>query len=412
MTYWKWLLQRLRQKLWWQAVLYGILGVITAFLATLTEEYFPWEFSLAISTEEVSGLLGIISSSMLAVTTFSLGAMTSAFGGASSNVTPRATKLLMEDRLTHNVLSTFIGTFVFSIVGIVVLSTGSYGEQGRAVLFIITVFVIALIVVQLLRWVNHLISLGRVGATIERVEQAALSAMIERQEKPYLGANPWWDATPPEGAQPLKAEAVGYIQFVDISLLSEIAEREELQLYLPVNSGTLVYPDTPLLWVCGDLSEELIAELHDQFVLEPSRNFEQDPRFGLAVMAEIGSRALSPATNDAGTALDVIGRLTRLMVQWSKGREEADVEYPRLYLRPLSDADMFEDAFMIMTRDGAHLVEIQLRLHKSLAALQRIGSKRFRAAAAEQARLALARAEASEMFPEDLKRIKEVMQTC
>lgn len=205
---------------------------------------------------------------------------------------------------------------------------------------------------------------------------------------------------------------MGYIQFVDISLLSEIAEREELQLYLPVNSGNLVYPDTPLLWVCGELSEELIAELHCQFVLEPSRNFEQDPRFGLAVMAEIGSRALSPATNDAGTALDVIGRLTRLMVQWSKGRENDEVEYPRLHMRPLSDEDLFEDAFMIMARDGAHLVEIQLRLHKSLAALQRIGSKNFRAAAAEQARLALARAEVSDMFPEDLKRIKEVMQAC
>src|SRR5690554_7197137 len=109
---------------------------------------------------------------MLAVTTFSLGVMTSAFGAATTNVTPRATKLLMEDRLTQNVLSTFIGAFLFSIVGIIVLKTGSYGERGRAVLFLITIVVIGLVVIQLLRWINHLISLGRVGTTIDRVEAA------------------------------------------------------------------------------------------------------------------------------------------------------------------------------------------------------------------------------------------------
>lgn len=54
---------------------------------------------------------------MLAVTTFSLGAVTSAFGAATNNVTPRATKLLMEDKVTHNVLSTFIGALSSASLG-------------------------------------------------------------------------------------------------------------------------------------------------------------------------------------------------------------------------------------------------------------------------------------------------------
>ena len=62
---------------------------------------------------------------MLAVTTFSLNVMTSAYGSAANNVTPRATRLLREDPVTQNVLSTFIGSFLFSIVGIVVLKTGA-----------------------------------------------------------------------------------------------------------------------------------------------------------------------------------------------------------------------------------------------------------------------------------------------
>ena len=39
------------------------------------------------------------------------------------------------------------------------------------------------------------------------------------------------------------------------------------------------------------------------------------PVFGLCVLAENASRALSPAVNDPGTAIDVIGRGVRLLAQ-------------------------------------------------------------------------------------------------
>lgn len=408
MNYWRWVMGKLHRQLWWQAVAYGLVGIGTALLALWAELVFPWEPPWKISRDAVSSLLTIISSSMLAVTTFSLGAMTGAFGAVTANVTPRATLLLMEDRLTHNVLSSFIGAFVFSIVSIIVLQTGSYGERGRAVLFIFTIAILAIIVIQLLRWINHLISLGRVSATIERVEAAARAALQERLSVPYLGANGWFADSPlPQGAQPVLARTISYLQFIDMEKLSQIAEANDLQIYIGANAGAFLYEDTPLAWVIGEMNAEIEADVHDQFVTGSNRSFEQDPRFGLIVMAEIGSRALSSATNDAGTALDVIGRLTRLLALWSKGRSDADVLYPRLHLRPLSDADLFDDAFLILGRDGAHLIEIQLRLQKSLAALQRMGSPEFQAAASRHGALILARGKASPMLPEDLAHLAE-----
>ena len=187
MNYWHWIYERVKRQLWWRAVAFGIAGMFTAVLALVVERVFPWEIPFNLSPDAVDSLLNIIASSMLAVTTFSLGVMTAAFGAATTNVTPRATKLLMEDELTNNVLATFIGAFLFSIVGIIVLKTGSYGERGRAVLFLFTIVVIGLVVIQLLRWINHLISLGRVGTTIDRVEQATSAALTERLAVPYLG---------------------------------------------------------------------------------------------------------------------------------------------------------------------------------------------------------------------------------
>lgn len=190
MRRWQWQLVQLSRRLWVRASLIGLLGVVAALSAVLTERYLPWRLPGNIGADAVESLLTIIASSMLAVTTFSLSTMVGAFGAATSSASPRATTLLIEDRLTQNVLSSFLGSFLFAIVGIVVLKTGAYGPQGRAVLFGVTIFVIALIVVMLLRWINHLILFGRLGETTARVEAAARPSLAARIATPWLGARP------------------------------------------------------------------------------------------------------------------------------------------------------------------------------------------------------------------------------
>lgn len=279
-------------------------------------------------------------------------------------------------------------------------------------LFLITIVVIGLVVIQLLRWINHLISLGRVGTTIDRVEAATSAAIAERLAVPYLGANPWFDpATLPADAVAVYARAIGYIQFIDVRAIAQLCDEAECEAYLPSNPGTFVFEDTVVAWLHAPngLPEHFAGRINDHFIIETTRSFDQDPRFGLAVMAEIGSRALSPATNDPGTAIDVIGRLTRLLSRWAEGRQDVPVDFPRLHLHPLSEADLFEDAFMLMARDGAGLIEVQLRLQKSLAALQRQGSSAFREAAAAQSALALERSEAALSCDTDRRRLRELV---
>ncbi|WEK03374.1 MAG: DUF2254 domain-containing protein [Candidatus Devosia phytovorans] len=397
MTRWRWLLLQISRRLWVRATLIGLIGVAAAILAAVVEKYVPWEMPASIDAAAVDGLLNIIATSMLAVTTFSLSVMTSAYGAATSNVTPRATKLVMEDRVTQNVLSTFIGTFLFGIVGIIVLRVGAYGDRGRVILFGVTILVIVLIVVTLLRWIDHLTRLGRVGETTTRVEEATRAAIEERITSPYLGGVPLPDGEtrPSEGASVVLPDAIGYVQHIDVAALNRIAEGIESKIRIVLNPGAFVYADTVLAWFDaknGPDTEHKKA-IRQAFTIAAERSFDQDPRFGLAVMSEIASRALSPATNDPGTAIDVIGRTTRLMSIWADRPEKADdPEYLSVMVAPLSDSDLFEDAFMLVARDGAGLIEVQMRLQKSLLALGRIGGKAFRMAARSQAELAMDRA--------------------
>jgi uncharacterized membrane protein len=49
------------------------------------------------------------------------------------------------------------------------------------------------------------------------------------------------------------------------------------------------------------------------FVIGDMRYFDEDPRFGLTLPA---SRALSPAVNDPGTAIQIISSYVRLFSLW------------------------------------------------------------------------------------------------
>lgn len=92
----------------------------------------PESVSVKVGAEAVDNILNILASSMLAVTTFSLSIMVTAYGSTTTNVTPRATRLVVEDVTTQNVLATFIGSFLFSLVGIIALNMGAYGERGES----------------------------------------------------------------------------------------------------------------------------------------------------------------------------------------------------------------------------------------------------------------------------------------
>ncbi|SOE89046.1 Uncharacterized membrane protein [Caballeronia arationis] len=398
---WQWLLRRISKRLWFRAGLFSLLGVATALLGLAFKQYIPDHLSARVGADAVDNILGIIASSMLAATTFSLNIMVTAYGSATSNVTPRATPLLVEDATTQNVLATFIGSFLFSLVGIIALSTGLYGNNGRVVMFAVTIGVIVLIVYTLLRWIDHLARLGRLSETTDRVEAAATEALTERLKHPYLGGSPLTDIPP--AARAVRATAVGYVEHVDMPALGKLTTESNSALYLQVLPGSFVDHNTVLARVEG-IDESGDEALRAAFSIGVRRSFEQDPRFGLSVLAEIASRALSPAVNDPGTAIEVIGRGVRVLSLWGtriETEEEIELNCRRVFVPGLQVDDLFDDFFGPIARDGAALVEVGMRLQKALALLGQNDELGYAASSVRHAVLALKRAELALVLDED-----------
>jgi uncharacterized membrane protein len=398
---WLWLASQLARRMWFRATLFSILAVATALVAIVLGPYIPSNLPTKIGADAVDNILGIIASSMLAVTTFSLSTMVSAYSAATSNVTPRATRLVMEDTTTQNVLATFVGSFLYSLVGIIALSTGAYGSTGRVVLFVVTAGVIVLIVVTLLRWIDHLSRLGRVTETTARVEKAAADAMRMRHESPYMGGRPLADV--PKAARPINASQIGYVQHLDVGQLSKIAERGGGTIFASATPGAFVSPTEPIAWADALDQDEQESEIRACFTIDDVRSFDQDPRFGASVLAEIASRALSPAINDPGTAIDVIGRAVRILSIWAEPSDpQQETQFPRVHVPAIDVADLFDDLFTPIARDGAGIIEVGVRLQKALKILSQLGPANFAEDAARHSVLALKRAETALPLEQDI----------
>lgn len=402
----RWLLQQTLRRTWVRVVAFAVLAVVTVVATRLLAPWIPADWAERIGADAVDQVLGILASSMLAVTTFSLSIAVSAYASASSGATPRATRLLQEDRTTQNVLATFLGAFLFGLVGIILLKAGYFNEGGRLVLFATTIIVVAGVVAALLRWISHLMRFGRMSDTLDRVEDAATAALEARLAMPYLGGRPWRTGDAPADAAPVHADAVGYVQHVDMAALAEVGERLNADCHVAVLPGGFIHHGTVLVHLSGNAPDEAACDaVRGAFTTARDRTFEQDPRFGAIVLAEIASRALSPAVNDPGTAISVLGRLVRLLSRWAEP-VEPEIRYPRLHVPPILPADLLDDGFGPIARDGAAMVEVQCHLQEALAALASRAPTVFAEAARAQSARALAHAEAALALSADRDRLR------
>ena len=402
----KFFYNRISERLWIRPLVACVLSIAIVFLTKEVDNYGIDRFVPEINTNSIEMLLSIIASSMLMIATFAVGSMVTAYSSASTTATPRSFPLVISDDKSQNALSAFIGTFIFSIIAFMALKNEYYGKSARFAVFVLTLLILGLVIITFIRWVDSIARLGRLGEIINKVEAATDSALQRRRLAPTLGGVPAGQLKPL--GQAVYGDSIGYVQRIDIISLQAIAEKSQLRITVAALPGTFCSPGRAIAYVTtdsGTLSEKDTNQIAKKFLIDGDRTFDEDPRFGLIVLSEIAIRALSPAINDPGTAIDVIGTLVRLFTHWSETVEDEDrqnFKYDRVAVPEISLWDMFDDAFNAIAREGAGAIEVVIRLQKAFQALASIGDPRVRDVAKLHARLALARAERKLNLPEDL----------
>ena len=410
------LVRRLREysrKLWVRVLVMGFSSLVALAVAQVVEDFVPRELSQSLNGVAADRLLDVIANAMLAGTIFAITVMVSVYRSSSTQWTPRVHRLIIQDRTTQNTLAVVIGAYVYALVAIILRELGVFDDDSAFVLFVMTVLVLGVIVLYLIRWVLHLQGFGSLINTTRQIEDVTRAEFRDRLANPCLGARALTGEAPKEG-EIIRAAESGYIQQIYPEALNSMAKAHGVALYLSRNIGAFVFVNAPLASAVRTGPPE--DEDHDLDSLEKAvranirlgdvRTFEQDPRFGLLVMGEIGSRALSPGVNDPGTAIDVVTRIGRILSDYTdETGSERENPLDHLHVAPLDPVDLLQDGFGALSRDGAGVVEVQQRLQQTFTALMRHPDRGLRDAARDIAERELRRALDAIAFGPDRARL-------
>lgn len=408
----KLLWRRLRQQLWWRPAWWSAVAVAATAVSASADAWLPARWLPPLQDGVVDDLLHIMASSMLAVSTFALSVLVGAYASAANAGTPRATRLVVADPRSQRAVAAFLAAFIFAVVGLIALGTGHFGRPARLMLFACALAVLAWVIWSFMLYIDVISRIGRVSHTIEAVEQAARQALLRQARRPLDGARP--ADGPPAGARPLHAGSTGHVQFVDVPALQKACVEHDLQVHVAAVAGDLVHPAAPLLWMRPDPGPgEARSALEAAFVIGPERTVEQDAGFGLIVLGEIAQRALSPAVNDPGTAIAVLGSLTRLLIEAvAAAGEDPDAESTpdRVSAPPTALANLVPVAYGPVARAALGQPDVMVQLMTHLGALAANAGPDLAEAARRLASETVARAERQAADPVDLQTVRQRMQ--
>tara|TARA_R110000782_G_scaffold19101_14_gene52122 strand:+ start:20028 stop:21290 length:1263 start_codon:yes stop_codon:yes gene_type:complete len=408
-------LNRLTERLWVRPLLMCLISVAGAFVAKLYE-YTPMaDATPTLSYDSVKVLLTTMAGSMLVIATFAVGSMVASYASAATKATPRTFPLVVSDDASQNALSIFMGAFIFSLIALLVLENDFYTDPGRTALLALVVIVFGVVVVTFVRWVDSIARLGRLGTIIDKTERVTEKALVRRRDEPRMRCAPVGDDA--GAGVPITAGTIGYVQQVSVDALQRAAEEAGVRIRVLALPGAFVGPGRDLARVIGGSPDQPACDDEDTladcvraaFRVGSRRTFDDDPRFGLIVLAEIADRALSPGINDPGTAIDIIGSMVRLFAIWAEEPDAGcgEVKFDRVEVPELAAIDLLDDAFTPIARDGAAMLEVAVRVQKALASIAAIGRPDLREGAVRHARVALERAEEAMTHAADIRAVRE-----
>ncbi len=314
-----WRREALRTNLWLVPTVEIVLAA-ALFAGTYALDRAAYDGSLHFPSWVISGsadaarqILTTIAAAVITVVTlvFSITIVTLTL--ASTQFGPRMLRNFIRDRITQLTLGSFVATFVYAILALISIGPGSHGEFVPHLSITVTMVLVILDVGVLVVFIDHIaksIQLPQVIASIA----GDLSRAIEAEVAP---PGPDAPKTGPslsemlvrldEDSAVVSAPSSGYLQYVSLGTLVDIASRSHAVIRLLRRPGHFVVEGEPLANVWPAAAAPGVARaLGGAHATGPHRTLTQDLSFAVDQLVEIAIRALSPAVNDTFTALACI----------------------------------------------------------------------------------------------------------
>ncbi len=286
-------------------------------------------------------ILGTLITSIVSLTVFSFSMVMVVLNGAAARLTPRVLPGLISDTRNRVILGIYLGSLLYYLLLISTINKNepaSIPSIGLLLALLLGIVSLAMFVV-FIRSVSQSI---QVDWILNQLFTGA-SANLEKRKRRIANVpgvpndNDWWC---------LPAVRPGYLREVNEKRLGELLRKRNLQAVIQVEPGFFLVQGHPLIRSSEPLSEEDQQRAIDCFDFHNNEFADANISYGMRQMAEIAVKAVSPATNDPGTAMRAVN-LISVLLQRLGGVPPFDVGcvdqgQPRLFYPQLAMARMLE----------------------------------------------------------------------
>ncbi len=298
---------------------------------------------------------------------------------ASTQFGPRMLRNFIRDRGTQVTLGTFVATFVYSVLVLASIGTGSHGDFvphiGVTVTFVLMVADLAV----LIYFIHHTaisIQLPQVIASIAADLAEAIREQGGGSTEAHLKAGPTTVellTRAEAGGSVLLAPASGYVQFIKHRALVRLAAEADAVISLEHRPGHFIVRGHRFATVWPPEAAPLVRQaLGRAHVTGPYRTLSQDVSFGIDQLVEIAIRALSPAVNDpftAMTCIDWLGEnLCKIVTGWHPARVYRDDQgFIRVIAAEPSYERLVQRSFEKIRQSSLGMPAVMIRMLEALA---------------------------------------------
>lgn len=278
----------------------------------------------------------------------------------SQQVTPRALRNFLGDRLTQSLAGAFVGIFAYCLLVLRAVRESDEGFEGFVPSLSVTIGIALGIVALalLLYFIHHIARSIQVGTLAGEVAHSTLAALDRLYPAPFgepTGervrdvVQAWERERDPQVVFPGRP---GYVQTIALGELAAGLDEPGLRVHLPVTPGQFVSEADPIgvVWN-GRSAERAEAVLRAAVVVTSERNVEQDALYGVRQLADMSIKALSPSVNDPTTAWTCIhylrAILERLAARALPGEVRHYEEQDLVVVAPTTSFEEYVDAAFV-----------------------------------------------------------------
>lgn len=258
-----------KEKIWITRALYSIGAILLSLGAFYLDllvvgkfvDYIPSIFLTKV--DEGQTILGILTAAMLTMMTFTFSTVLVVLTMYSSQFSPRAPENFIRSATTRQVLGIFLGGFLYNMLSFLYMQEGVFDHEMLSTWIGI---VIVFLCIATFAYYIHFVATDIQVSTLINKLIADAEKVIAYYKGLYDQKHVTLENWHPENLQEtVKAKQAGYVQFINLAKLVEIAEEEDAEIEVWVKIGDYVFEGKPLIKIHSTVKKEV--RIKDHFLI-------------------------------------------------------------------------------------------------------------------------------------------------